>query len=179
MKPIQGKRKKTDADHEELSRIEWLAGLYRTHDDIVIPAHVLEGAFVAGAKKTKRGIQAKSGAFFSTHASLLFPGKPQVIDDDSLAELFKSDEHTFTTGVCVNAKRIMRTRPIFRSWSLVASLQYDPDVFNAREIQQIWLDTGRLVGIGDWRPKYGRFTATPVIDTPVIPDSVPQMLLAV
>jgi len=179
MKAVSSKRKKTDADHDELARLEWFAGLYRTDNDLVIPAHVLESALVAGAKKSKRGVQAKSGLFIAEHAPMSFTGKPDQINDNTLAELFDSGSFTFTCGVRVGTAKVMRTRPMFKDWSLLVSIQYDPDVLNSRDIEEIVTDAGRQVGIGDWRPKYGRFTATPVTDTPVIPDSVPQMLLAV
>ncbi len=162
LKAISGKRKKTDADLDEMARIEWLAGLYRSNDDLVIPDWVWEAAFIAGAKKSKRGTQAKSGLFFSQHASLVFPDKPEVITDETLNDLFEDGHHTFTIGVKVGMSRVMRTRPIFRHWSCTLVLEYDPDVLNQRDVEEIAHDTGRLAGVGDWRPKHGRFEATVV-----------------
>jgi len=157
MKAISGKRKKTDADYDEMARLEWLAGLYRTSDDIVIPDYVIESTMISGAKKSKRGPQAKCGLFFTEHASLHFVGKPDVITDDTLAEMFVSGDFTHTIGVKVSMSKVMRTRPIFRNWSLTATAQYDPDVLNLRDVEEIAADAGKLVGLGDWRPKHGRF----------------------
>ena len=53
--------------------------------------------------------------------------------------------------------KVMRTRPVFRNWSCTAVAQYDPDVLNLRDIEEIAADAGKLVGLGDWRPKHGRF----------------------
>jgi hypothetical protein len=53
----------------------------------------------------------------------------------------------------------MRTRPIFRRWNLEATAHFDPDVLNLRDIEEVAADAGKLVGIGDWRPKHGRFSA--------------------
>ena len=167
MKAVSGKRKKTDADFDELARLEWLAGLYRFRDELVIPDYVLEAVFINGAKKSKRGPQAKCGMFFTEHAVLNFPGKPAEINDDTLSEMFLSGEFTHTVGVKVGMAKVMRTRPIFRDWSLIARAQFDPDVLNLRDIEEIAADAGKLVGLGDWRPKHGRFTAqvTPVVAT--------------
>ena len=156
---VSTKKKKTDADLDEMARLEWLAGLYRFRDDLVIPDYVLESVFINGAKKSKRGPQAKCGMFFTEHASLEFDGKPEQITDDSLAELFEAGEHTHSAAVRVNMAKVIRTRPIFRRWSLVATAQFDPDVLNHRDIVEIADDAGKLVGIGDWRPKHGRFSA--------------------
>jgi len=167
MKAISGKRKKTDADYDEMARLEWLAGLYRTSDDIVIPDYVIESTMIAGAKKSKRGPQAKCGLFFTQHASLQFVGKPDSITDETLAEMFSSGDFTHTIGVKVSMSKVMRTRPIFRNWSLDAIAQYDPDVLNLRDVEEIATDAGKLVGLGDWRPKHGRFDAevVPVTET--------------
>jgi hypothetical protein len=63
--------------------------------------------------------------------------------------------------------KVMRTRPIFRNWSINAIAQYDPDVLNLRDVEEIASDAGKLVGLGDWRPKHGRFEAEvmPVTET--------------
>ena len=157
MKAVSSKRKKVDADFDELARLEWFAGLYRSADDLVIPDHVLESAMIAGAKKSKRGPQAKCGLFLVEHAPLQFEGKPDVINDETLAVMFDSGDYTHTIGVRVGMAKVMRTRPMFRNWSCVVVAQYDPDVLNLRDVEEIATDAGRLCGIGDWRPKHGRF----------------------
>lgn len=159
MKAVSGKRKKTDADYDEMARLEWLAGLYRIDGDLVIPDYVIESAMIKGAMKSKRGPQAKCGLFFTEHASLEFDGKPNAITDDTLSEMFAGGQFTHTIGVKVGMAKVMRTRPIFRNWSITATAQYDPDVLNMRDVEEIAADAGKLVGIGDWRPKHGRFEA--------------------
>ena len=159
MKAVSGKRKKTDADYDELARLEWLAGLYRIDGDLVIPDYVIESAMIKGAMKSKRGPQAKCGLFFTEHSSLEFDGKPAAITDDTLSEMFASGQFTHTIGVKVGMAKVMRTRPVFRNWSITITAQYDPDVLNMRDVEEIAIDAGKLVGIGDWRPKHGRFNA--------------------
>lgn len=167
IKAVSSKRKKTDADYDEMARLEWLAGLYRIDGDLVIPDYVIESTMIGGAKKSKRGPQAKCGLFFTEHAALQFSGKPDVINDETLAEMFASGDFTHTIGVKVGMSKVMRTRPIFRNWSLKALCQFDPDVLNLRDIEEIASDAGKLVGLGDWRPKHGRFDADviPVVES--------------
>lgn len=159
MKAVTGKRNKTDADYDEMARLEWLAGLYRIDGDIVIPDYVIESTIISGAKKSTRGPQAKCGLFFTEHASLQFDGKPSEITNETLAEMFACGGFTHTIGVKVGKSKVMRTRPIFRNWSLSATCQFDPDVLNQRDIEEFASDAGKLVGLGDWRPKHGRFDA--------------------
>jgi len=59
----------------------------------------------------------------------------------------------------LNGKRIMRTRPIFRNWSALAVIEYESSLLNLEQVDR-WIQTaGVQVGICDWRPRYGRFTA--------------------
>ena len=61
MKAVTSKRKKTDEDHIELARLEFLGGLYADDQGrAVLPGEVIEGTIVAGAKKTKKGKDAKT-----------------------------------------------------------------------------------------------------------------------
>ncbi len=49
-------------------------------------------------------------------------------------------------------------RPIFNDWSAILTLQYEDTLVNLARVDA-WLDAaGTQVGIGDWRPQYGRFT---------------------
>ena len=161
LKVISGKRKKTDADYEQMAKLEWMAGVYISQQRFVLPVHVIESAVIAGAKKSKNGVQAKCGLFFEDDALLTFDGCPEgPITDQVLGELFDGGRHVLTIGVKVGMSRVMRTRPLLRNWQARVEFQYDPDVLNEREILPILEDAGRLVGLCDWRPKYGRFEVT-------------------
>jgi hypothetical protein len=158
MKEISSKRKKTDADYEQMAKIEWLAGVYVSKRRFILPSHVVEAAVLAGAKKSRNGPQAKSGLYFTEDAVLSFHGMPEgEITLPVLEEMFDSDEFTLTAGVKVGMSKVMRTRPIFRGWQASIKFDADKDVLNAEDLLPILQDTGGLVGIGDWRPKYGRF----------------------
>lgn len=161
LKEVSGKRKKTDADHQQMAKIEWFAGLYLSQKRFILPAHVIESCIISGAKKSKMGVQTKMGLFVTSDAVLSFDGMPDGdIEQAVLEQMFDAETFAFTTGVKIGQKKVMRTRPIFRNWSAVLPLQYDPTVLNRDELQGICLDAGALVGVGDWRPKYGRFNAT-------------------
>ena len=175
LKAISGKRKKTDADFDQMAKIEWFAGLYvgRTSDDaegtarLTLPSHVVESALVGGAKKSKRGVQAKSGLFVSNDAVLSFPGAPAAALAKEelqawLDELFEKGDNTLTVGVKVGMAKVMRTRPRFSRWTSTFVCEFDDAVLTLGDVKDILEDAGRLVGVGDWRPKFGRFGVTEV-----------------
>ena len=52
----------------------------------------------------------------------------------------------------------MRIRPMIPTgWSLKFTAEYDPHILSESAIIQAANDAGSLIGLGDWRPKFGRF----------------------
>lgn len=153
MKKISSKRNKTPADHEELAKLEFFAGLYTNEDKkVVIPTRVLYGVAINGAKKMKLGQVAKAGLFIGKDAILEFQDK-----NTSVEELYNNKKYVYKTPVVVQRNRIIRTRPIFNDWSIEIEVEYLPDVISKDDVKEIFEKAGILVGIGDWRPQYGRF----------------------
>lgn len=151
MKAITSKRNKTDADHEELARLEFLGGLYLDENGPVIPAQNIERALVDAAKKRREGPVAKSGMFCDIHARLEYDG-PRLAD-----ELWGDERFRFASLVKVGTARVLRTRPIFPNWSTVIIVTYDTEQVNLSTINE-WVKVGgQLIGLLEWRPKYGRY----------------------
>lgn len=152
MKKISGKRGKTDADFEQMAKIEWYASLYLDDGRICIPDEVMEAALVGGAKKLKRGPQAKAGLFASANVVLDFDGCNLSVD-----ELWERDTNRLTKGVRISTSRVMRTRFWVKEWQAIAEVIFDPGLLNEVEVTEIIRVTGEIVGVCDWRPKFGRF----------------------
>ncbi|MEM8610395.1 MAG: hypothetical protein AAGF93_00140 [Cyanobacteria bacterium P01_H01_bin.105] len=155
LKVISGKRGKTDADFEEMAKIEWYASLYVSDGKIVIPDTVLEATFLAGARKSKLGKQAEAGLFVNGHATLAFDG-----DDLSIDELFERDENRHCCAVRVQRNKVMRTRSIFKNWATVVDIRFDDNLLNESQVVRAAEDAGQQAGLCDWRPKFGRFEIT-------------------
>lgn len=62
-------------------------------------------------------------------------------------------------SVKVGTSRVMRTRPVFYTWGLVAEGSLQTDVVDPKAFEQIVEASGQFVGLGDWRPRFGRFNA--------------------
>lgn len=156
MKEVSGKRKKVDADYEEMARIEYMAGLYTQGGKVILPSYVIEASFVSGAKKSKSGQQAKSGLFIDKSPELIYNGPTDP------KELFASEDFKLVVPVKVGMAKIMRTRPMFKDWSCVVQISYMEDVLNERAVIDFAEQAGMLCGVGDWRPKFGRFVVEKV-----------------
>jgi hypothetical protein len=51
----------------------------------------------------------------------------------------------------------MRTRPRFPEWAATLEIKFLPSLLNASEVKSFLVTAGREIGIGDWRPRFGRF----------------------
>lgn len=152
IKDVSGRRKKTDADLEELARLEWLGGLYLGGGEPCIPGENLEACIIGGAKKSKDGPQAKAGVICDGNFPLIYDG-PRNPD-----ALWTDERFRLRVPARVGMARVMRTRPRFDCWSCVAAVEYNPDFCNAEAVLR-WLRTaGDVIGLGDWRPRFGRFS---------------------
>lgn len=151
IRSISGKRRKTEADYEELARLEWLGALYLSSGEPCLPGELVEGCIVRGAVSKKRGKQAKAGVLCLGAFPLQYEGPRKPL------ELWEREDFRLTAGVKVGASRVMRTRPIFRDWAADIEVRFNPALLNGSEVAEFLIAAGELEGIGDWRPRFGRF----------------------
>lgn len=151
IKAISAKRKKTDADFEQMAKLEFFGSLYMKDGVPVIPAFVVEATIISGAKKAKRGNDAKAGIFCMADAVLEYEG-PKGVE-----ELWADERFRIQCGVRVGQARVIRTRPKFDKWSIVVELTYDDQILNEADVRDFLIKAGAEVGFCDWRPKHGRF----------------------
>jgi hypothetical protein len=51
---------------------------------------------------------------------------------------------------------------MFRNWSTSFEAQVDTAIMSPEDFDEILHKAGNMVGLGDFRPRFGRFTATKV-----------------
>ena len=156
MKKVSSKRTKTEDDHLELSRLEFYGGMYYDADlGPVIPAMNIEATLVNGAKKIKLGKAVTQGLRITDQVTPIIYKGPR-----DMAGLWGDGESEFVNraSVKVGMARVMRTRPMFTNWALEVSGVYDESIFDEDVINEICTYSGTLIGIGDWRPRFGTFT---------------------
>jgi len=156
IKEISGKRKKVDADIEEMAHLEFLGSLYLLKDnsDPCIPAHVIYGV-IAGkggaARKQKMGTQAKLGIIISKNFPLEYEGPRNT------EKLWKDESFRYSQFENVAGSKIMRTTPIFHEWSALVEIEYNPDFVNRDTVISWVYIAGSECGIMERRPVFGRF----------------------
>ena len=105
---------------------------------------------------TKEGKIAKSACFVPNHAVLQYAG-PRDADG-----LWQEESFRNCVGVKIGMSRIMRTRPIFKDWAAVIEVEFEDSVVNEEQVDRWVNSAGTQVGLCDWRPRCGRFTAEKV-----------------
>jgi hypothetical protein len=155
LKEVTSRKKKTDEDTAEIRHLEWLGSMYLTESrKPCMPADNVLALIIAGAKKDKNGNEAKSGVMQAPGHELfelIYTG-PRDLD-----ALYADPRFVDCRSAKVNMSRVMRTRPIFRDWALQIALLFNEDVIDEHVIQQALEISGERVGLGDYRPRFGRF----------------------
>ena len=150
---ITAKRKKTDSDNEEILHILFLGSLYLDESGPIIPAFVIDALVINGAKKSREGLVAKSGCYCLKHAKLEYDG-PITAE-----ELWNDERFRFHAMVRIGQMKVPSMRPVFEKWSTTIELSIEDTLVNVARVDE-WIDAaGTQVGLCDWRPQHGRFTA--------------------
>jgi hypothetical protein len=168
IKQYTSKRKKVEEDLDVISQLEWYASLYldaphsldveganiQFTDDganVCLTASVIKGMLLAGARKKKLGTTFKAGIVISEDAEL------NIFTDKDTNQLWADENYVDVRAERVQKNAVMRTRPIFRKWEADISIDYMPDVVNKSDIMDILYLSGKIIGLCDRRPEFGRF----------------------
>ena len=148
---IAAKRRKTEADHVRLAELEFLGSLYLSGGMPCIPAEMIEAALIKAAAQERRGAKARAGLVVRNDLRLVYDGPtdPQG--------LWAQEKFRLRSSVRIGAVRIMRTRPMFKAWAADLVVDFLPSLLNPQEVRSFLVTAGEQVGIGDWRPRFGRF----------------------
>jgi hypothetical protein len=152
LKPLTGKRKKTEEDLQKIEDLEFEGGLYldeKGHP--CIPGEIIEATLIRAAKKSRQGLAAGTGLLCDGNWPLEYEG-PRTFKALAADYNFRDRRR-----VTVNQSGIMRCRPIFRAWSLRFVVHYLPDTLNETDVITFVTVAGRAIGFLEHRPKYGRF----------------------
>lgn len=160
IKKITSKRKKTDADYEEIFRLEYLGNLYCDPKlGPYWPAQNIDRLFVDGGKKTRRGTDIKEAFMCIEDINPLIYDGPRTPE-----QLYEDKRFVDIRSVVIRGSRTMRCRPIFRDWELEFTAMFDPEVLNHADLVAICVTAGQRVGLSTFRPRFGRFGLTAIDD---------------
>lgn len=143
----------TEASRDQADKLEWLGGLYTDlRGNIVLMEDMILAACVEGAKYIRRADQVRAAVVGAApYFALEYEGPKD------LQQLYATGRFADRRGVKTARGRVMRTRPRFDEWTCPLTLIVDESVLDPRDVVTAFEYAGRAVGIGDFRPRFGRF----------------------
>lgn len=153
-KQLTSQRTKPDEVHEAIARSEWMGSLYhREGIGPYIPGQNWDATLQEAAKLQKLGKKFKQAVMVvEDEVPLQYKG-PR--DPAGLFEAGFLD----VRGVKVAMAKLMRCRPKFNEWACEFTIAFNEDVLNIEEVKKAIADAGSLIGVCDYRPRFGKFTA--------------------
>jgi hypothetical protein len=109
---------------------------------------------VDAGKKRKLGKRVTEAVLITTDVNPVAYKGPRDADG-----LFEDKNHVLMAAVRVGQARTMRCRPIFPSWACEAEGILDDALLDFADLKELADIAGMVIGVGDWRPKHGRFDA--------------------
>lgn len=158
MKLITSKPKKTDADYEELFKLEHAGGLYYNEKiGPYLPGRMIRATMINGGRLLKLGTALERTLLVKeTQAKLIYDG-PRDRE-----KLYASGHYTDIRSVSAQGTRgggkTMRCRPMFEQWATEFTLTVDPTIISLDNLKQCVERAGAYHGFGDGRSEgNGRF----------------------
>lgn len=153
---LTGKRKKTLADHIEISRTEFEGALYFDEGlGPVLPGIVVLRCIQAGAKAQKLGASVLRALIPIADSVPLEYDGPRTIQ-----ALWEDGRFALRKTVMVQRSMTNRTRPIFQEWRARVPFELDLTQLDLHKVSEIVAYAGRYYGLLEMRPFYGRFKGT-------------------
>jgi hypothetical protein len=146
--PVEALEKKTGPEQAEIAA-------YRDPESrrLYIPQMAMQRALIAGAAYSKG----------KGRASLQKPAAACLLIEQPYLWIGTSDYAVDVRPVVIPATkgRVLRYRPRVDKWATTFRLNYDDTLLSAKQVRQIVDDTGKNVGVLDFRPEkkgpFGRF----------------------
>lgn len=156
---VSKKRKKTEADHILLAKLEFKGGLY--FDAALGP--YAPGTWIDKTLEVS-GRHEKLGSTFKAYSRCVEDQLPLDYNGPRTIEKLWDQGFYDMRGVGLQKRRITRTRPSFKEWSITPTILYNDTALDRDQVIRTMERSGLAVGIGDYRPRFGRFSVEVLAD---------------
>lgn len=160
LKALTAKRTKTDDDLMAIMLTEARGGCWETDDGLIgLPSAAVWRSIYDASKAFKLGEQIKRSLLF---ADADYVDPLEVDGQVHEADIWLKDhDHIDYRPAKVMGRKVMRARPLIPAgWKSTHTFELLDDVLDSRDLVPVLERAGRLVGVGDWRPTFGRFEVT-------------------
>lgn len=148
-------RSKTAEIHTIIRHLQLMSGLWLdSRERPCIPARAVMAVMIEAARARKRGKAMERGVVVTGDAVLEYDGPKTP------AEIAADPGMGLVVPVNVGKNKVIRSRPIFRTWAATVAIDHDIDIVSRDDILETLRYAGEYIGIGDGRSRlgYGRFS---------------------
>ena len=150
---VAKKRNKTESDYELLAKLEFAGGIYHREDTgPFAPATWIDKSLENSAKREKLG------TVFRSYCRCVEDILPIQYEGPRTIDALWSKKFYDQRCVGIQARKTLRTRPCFQEWDLECTILYDEAALEEEQVIRAAERAGYAVGIGDYRPRFGRFS---------------------
>jgi len=165
------KKKKNDEDHRALRTLDWIFSGYWDQtgqvsinetentvafdgfSDPILPGANFQRCLRNAATKWKLGKDVLRAVVVSNDPVIEYDGPKDAV------EMFNSRKPKFQLAA-FTSRGVWVNRLMFPIWNLTYKLTVDDEILSVSQLKRIITMAGKSEGLGTWRPRHGRFTAT-------------------
>ncbi len=147
------KYKKTFEGKVAIAKSMYINSFYvNSNNEIFLPMLNIRKSLIEGARQFKLGKDIERALIFVEDPVLQYTG-PQTPK-----ELW-ADQGKFIDArpVVIGRAKVMAYRPAFSEWKVDFTCHYDNQRMKVEDIKRCWETAGAVIGIGDFRPLFGRY----------------------
>jgi hypothetical protein len=145
--------KATDEGKLAIARAQYMAALYLDEKQKpCLPMMNVRKSLIMGARLSKGGKEVERGVIvLDSEISLQYKG-PKTKE-----ALWEDKRFVDARTVVIGRAKQVRYRPLFRKWMAEVQLLVSDDIINIQNLMNYWRAAGQMIGIGDFRPLFGRY----------------------
>ena len=172
---FSSKKKKNDEDHRALRTLDWIfSGYWESQGDVEIdesenivnfegfstptlPGANFQRCLRNAATKWKLGKDVLRSVVVSNDPAIEYDGPKNAI------EMFNSRTPKFQLAA-FTSRGVWVNRLMFPLWKATYRLTVDDEILSVSQLKRIITMAGKAEGLGTWRPRHGRFTASELVE---------------
>ena len=169
------KRKKTTKDHEALQKLDWIQSGYwdkqgqididedentvefKGFSDPILPGANFLRCLRQGAAPWRKGLDIKRSVVVTNDSEIEYQGSKDAL------EMYTKDQSYFS-NTAFTSRGVWVQRLLFPDWKCTFELMVDDEILSVSQLNRIITMAGKAEGLGTWRPRFGRFSASELVE---------------
>ena len=172
---FSSKKKKNDEDHLCLRALDWVFSGYWKNQGTVkiheaknsVEFHGFSDPYMPGANflrclrnaatKWKLGKDVLRSVVVTNDPLIEYQGSKDAL------EMYTKDQSYFS-NTAFTSRGVWVQRLLFPDWKCTFELMVDDEILSVSQLNRIITMAGKAEGLGTWRPRFGRFSASELVE---------------